>query len=134
LVESQLAWLTGTSFPAPPAGLYISLLRGAPLSDGSTVAAEEIVRVGPVAFTTPQTASGQPGYPSQRFIQPTAAVSFTPPGAPAPGLCAAGLSWALFGQASGGNPLYVAGYSWRILIGVATSLPAVTFQVFAESA
>jgi hypothetical protein len=35
LTDSRLAWLNGTSYPAPPAGLYIALLSGEPLSDGS---------------------------------------------------------------------------------------------------
>lgn len=130
LVDARLTWLTGTAYPASPAGLYIALLAGVPFSDGSGVT-NELVRVGPVTYTAPASPSGDPGWPHLRGIQPSAAVSFTIPGTPAPGFHANGLGWALYGQSSGGAPLYAHAYSWSLLVGVPTTLPAATFMITA---
>jgi hypothetical protein len=51
LIDARLSWLTGSAYPAAPSGLYIALMNGEPLSDGSGLS--EVVRVGPVAFTAP---------------------------------------------------------------------------------
>jgi hypothetical protein len=69
LIDARLLHLTGTTYPAPPAGLYIALLSGDPLSDGSGVT-NEIMRVGPVTFTAPATPSGDPGWPHTRSSSP----------------------------------------------------------------
>jgi hypothetical protein len=132
LNDSRLAWLTGTSFPAAPAGLYIALCRGVPLSDGSGVAAEEVVRIGPIVYGSPSSGSGDGGWPESRVIVPTSAVSFTPPGPVSPVSYAAGSGWALYGVSSGGVPLYAGVYSWRLQVGVAQVLPAATFAIAAD--
>jgi len=132
LVDARLLHLTGSAYPAPPAGLYIALLSGHPKGDGSDVAGiTEHIRVGPVTFGAPQTVSGNPDWPEKRFIQPSAAVSVTIAGTPAPGVHRDGLAWALYGQANGGQPLYVGTYAWGVLVGVATTIPASVFRVFA---
>jgi hypothetical protein len=110
--------------------LWISLLSGLPGSDGSSVV-EISLRVS-VTYGSPTTASGSVGFPHERFIQPTASVSFTIAGTPAPGFHQNGNAWALWSAASGGSPLYVGSYAWSVLVGVATSIPASVFQVFAE--
>jgi len=132
LVDSKLNWLLGTAFPAAPASLFISLLRGTPLGDGSDAAGLEMVRTGPVTFSAPQTVVGNPQVPTCRFVQPNADVSFTIAGVPGPGVCRDGPAWALYGVSSGGVPLYVASYAWRLLLGTATTIPASVFRVFAS--
>lgn len=129
LVDSRLAQLTGTTYPAPPAGLWISLLAGIPGSDGSNVV-ELTARVS-VTYGSPASSSGDGGYPHTRFIQPTAAVTLTPTGTAAPSVFATGSAWALWSAGSGGNPLYVGQLAWRALLGTAITLGASEFQVFA---
>jgi len=132
LTDSRLAWLTGTAFPASPGGLWLSLLSGMPLSDGSGVV-ELTPRVGPLTFTSPATSSGFMGFPSDHFIQPTADVTFTPPGQPGPGVSVGGAAWALWGASSGGVPIYANSLAASILVGVPTTLRASEFRVQAEA-
>lgn len=129
LVDSRLAQLTGTTYPAPPAGLWISLLSGMPGSDGSNVV-ELSARVS-VTYGAPASSSGDGGFPHTRFIQPTAAVSITPNGAASPPTYLAGAAWALWGVASNGSPLYIGQLNWRLQSGVAATVTASEFQVFA---
>jgi hypothetical protein len=132
LTNSRLAWLTGTAFPASPSNLYIALFSGLPLSDGSGGA--EVVRVGPITYGAPQSIAGCPEGPSCRFVQPTAPVNFTPPGQASPGAHLSFEGSGIFGVAGGGVPLYIGNWAGSLLIGVPTSLPASTFQIFAEQA
>jgi hypothetical protein len=131
LIDVRLLWLNGVSYPAPPASLYIALLAGQPFSDGSG-SVTEVVRVGPVAFTSPATNAGDPGSSVGRTIRPTAPVSFTPPGQAGPGVSAGVAAWGLFSASSGGNPLYVGSLCAELLVGQATVLPASTFVVSAS--
>jgi hypothetical protein len=129
LVDARLLHLTGTSYPAPPAGLWVSLLAGLPSSDGGNVV-ELTPRVA-VTYGAPTTPSGDPGFPHMRFIVPTAPVSFTPPGTPGPGVHVNGNAWGLWSAASAGTLLYTDSYAWALLVGVPTQLPASTFAVTA---
>jgi hypothetical protein len=135
ITDSRLAQLTGTTYPAPPAGLYIGLLDGLPLSDGSDIASCEMagLRVGPVTYGAPQTTPGNGTWPTQRFIQPTSGVSFTPPGQAGPGVHINPAAWGLYTAASGGVPIYVGSWAGGLMVGVATVLPASTFPVYAEA-
>jgi len=110
LTDSRLNWLLGTAYPVAPTNLYISLLSGEPLSDGSGTT-NEVVRVGPVVYGAPQTPAGLMGFPGDRRIMPSGPVSFTPPGSASPLVYASGSSWALFTQASGGNPVFSQSYT-----------------------
>ena len=130
LTDSRLSWFTGTAYSAAPASLYIGLYSGLPLSDGS--GGNEIVRVGPVAFGAPQTLPGGPAWPTTRFIQPTAAVSVNPGGVAAPGAHFDFTGYGIFSQASGGTPVYTGSWAGELLAGVATTLTAQTFRIFAE--
>jgi hypothetical protein len=129
LLDSRLTWFTGTAYPASPGGLWISLLSGMPLSDGSGVV-ELTPRVS-VTYGTPSTQSGQMGYPHERYIQPSADVTFTPAGQPGPGVSVGGAAWALWGVASGGLPIYANSLAASILVGVPTTLRASEFKVTA---
>jgi len=132
LVDARLAWLTGSAFPASPAGLWLSLLTGLPLSDGSGVV-EATPRVA-VTYGAPSTPSGDPGWSNDRSIRPTSGVTFTPTGPATPVTYAAGTAWALWSASSGGVPLYVETYAWQLQMGVPTTLPASTFIVTASEA
>lgn len=135
ITDSRLTQLTGTTYPAPLAGLYIGILRTTPLSDGSDIASCELagLRVGPVTYGAPQTTPGNGSSPTQCFVQPSAGVSFTPPGSPAPGAHVDAAAWGLYSAPSGGVPLYVGSWAGSLLVGVATTLPASTFAVYAEA-
>jgi hypothetical protein len=129
-VDARLTHLTGAAYPAPPAGLYIALLRGTPLSDGSDAAGLELARVGPVTYRAPATVPGnEAGQPDARYIEPSGPVTITPPGTPAPGLSRTFRAWALYGQPTGGTPIYVGHWAGSLVVGVATTLPASTFRV-----
>jgi hypothetical protein len=113
--------------------LYIALLRGVPLADGNNAAALELVRVGPVTYGSPTTPPGDVAWPLYRYIEPTAPVSITPPGSPLPGVHIDVVAWGLMTVSNGGTPVYVGQCAASLLVGVATSLPASSFRVFAEA-
>jgi hypothetical protein len=129
LIDARLLWLTGSAYPAAPSTLFISLLSGVPLSDGTSVT-ELTPRVA-VTYGAPNSPSGDGGWTATRNIRPTAALSFTPAGSASPVVFQAGSAWALWSASSGGNPLYVGSYGWELQQGVATVLPAAQFQVTA---
>jgi len=129
LIDARLSWLTGSAYPAAPGGLWVSLLAGVPSSDGSNVT-ELTPRVA-VTYGAPSSNSGDPGWPHLRFVQPSAPVSFTPAGTPGPGVHINGQAWALWSASSGGVPNYADFYAFSLLVGVQTTLPAVTFAVTA---
>jgi hypothetical protein len=132
LIDARLSWINGSAYPAAPSTLFVSLLAGVPLSDGSGVV-EETPRVS-VSFGSPTTPPGHPGHPHTRNITPTGSLSFTPAGQAAPGAHVNGVAWALWSASSGGTPLYVGAYNWSLLVGVATVLPASTFVITATEA
>lgn len=133
--DARLSHLTGVTYPAPPGALYIALYRGCPLSDGSDAAGLELLRIGPVTFAAPATDSGaSSAFPVDRYIQPTADPSFTPPGTPAAGLHINTQAWGLMTAANGGVPIYVGMWAGSLLVGVATSISAAVFRVYAEAA
>jgi hypothetical protein len=132
ILDSKLAWVTGTTFPAAPGGLWLSLLSGIPGSDGSNVV-ELTPRVS-VTYGSPASISGDGGYPQTRGIVPTADVSFTPSGSAAPNLSVSGAAFAVWSASSGGNPIYIGTLNWRLLVGVATTLKASELRITAAEA
>jgi hypothetical protein len=133
--EARLTNLTGTTYPAAPASLYVALCRGQPSSDGSDLASLEVLRVGPIAYGAPQSiaGSGSEGSPIYRVVMPSAAVSFTAPGTLGSGAHTDIVAWALMQASSGGVPIYVGLWSGSLAAGATTVVPASLFQIAAES-
>lgn len=131
LLDARLEWLRGGRYPAPPAALYLALTAGVAVSDGSGETRELTPRVR-VSYGRPHHSGDQlGGHPHQRQAVPDGPVAFVPFGPP--GTFAGGNGWALFGQPSGGAPLYAGVYAWRLLCDQPTTLPASTFPVLSES-
>src|SRR5260221_6265191 len=131
--DARLTNLTGTTYPASPAALYLALCRGLPSSDGSDLASLEVLRVGPVTYGAPASGAGSEGTPVYRTIQPTAAVSFTAPGLAGSGAHTDIRAWRLMTASTGGVPVYTGGWNGMLAAGVATTIPASMFAIAAES-
>jgi hypothetical protein len=132
--DARLTNLTGTTYPASPAQLWIALYRGLPLSDGSDAAGLEMLRVGPIAYGAPASGAGSEGTPVYRTIAPTAPVSFIPPGTPGGGVHITVSAWGLMTASSGGVPVYTGSLDGcDLMVGLAVSFPASQFAIAAES-
>jgi hypothetical protein len=133
--DARLTNLTGTTYPASPAQLFIALYRGLPLSDGSDAASLEVAvtRAGPITFTAPASGGGSEGTPVYRTIQPTAGVSFTAPGIAGSGASTWAGAWGILTASSGGTLIYTGEFSMQLVAGIATTIPASLFQIAAES-
>jgi hypothetical protein len=133
--DARLTNLTGTTYPASPAQLFIALYRGLPASDGSDAASLEApaTRAGPITYGAPASGAGAEGTPVYRTIQPTAGVSFTAPGAAGSGAHTDIMAWGLMTASSGGVPIYTGEASMMLAAGVATTIPAAVFAIAAES-
>ena len=120
--QSRLNHVTGTAYPTALTGTWIGLYLGSlPVSDGTGTT--DTVR----AAVTLDNQAQDPNT-NRWYIQPTAAVTLTPTAS------GEAVGWGVYGASTGGTPVYFDTLPNPIPVkgGVAITLPATTFRVWAE--
>lgn len=124
--NSRLTHLTGTSYPANPAGTYLALYIGAlPLSDGT--GGTEATGTRPAITLGSPATDGNGRY----YITHAASVSATLTNSGAGEI----VGFGLFAAATGGTPIYVDRLPpFQVQANAAVTIPAGAVRIFAEPA